>query len=380
VSKIYWIVLVLIVFISCKKDNFTIEGTITNAQVPMIYLEKLNINGTIVFDSSRIDSKGRFKLGGSVSYPTFFLLKLTEQKFITLLIDSTEQVQFAADFLNFSKDYKIDGSLGSLKVKQLNNELAKTNNKIDSLQSLLNLMVGSSNYQKKSTQWISEIESIYVAQQDFSRSFINDNPFSLASVLAIYQKFNDGNYVMQDLQTLKMAASALHSMYPKSVHAQTLYKDTEKLVNDIRTHEMLQFIQQYGSNTPEIKLPDYNGNEVALSSLNGKYVLIHFWSASDRTCRLMNDVLAENYKQFKSKGFEIYQVSIDTDKEVWLSAIEDDEMKWINVGDMQGSVAAVNSYNISRVPFNYLIDKEGNIIAKDLKGPAIYNTLNKILN
>ncbi|HOO84650.1 MAG TPA: TlpA disulfide reductase family protein [Prolixibacteraceae bacterium] len=372
--------LIIIVLSSCNNNNFSIEGRISNAQTQMVYLDKLNINGTTPFDSSRIDANGKFKISGSVSYPTFFLLRLNDQKFITLLIDSTEKVQFSADYLNFSKDYRIDGSIGSEKVKLLNDKLAKTNTTIDSLQSMLNLFASNSTYQLNRQKWLAQIDSHYTAQQQFSKKFVEENPFSLASVLAIYQKFNDGNYVMQDLQTLKMAASALHSMYPKSVHALTLYNDTEKLVQDIKAQEMRQIIQQYGVNSPEINLPDHQGNKKALSAFRGKYVLLHFWSATDRGSRIMNQVLSENYKQFKSKGFEIYQVSVDTDREAWLTAIEDDNLTWTNVGDMEGSIAAVNSYNISRIPYNYLIDKEGNIIAKDLKGPAILNTLSKILN
>ncbi len=372
--------LIIIVLSSCNNNNFSIEGRISNAQTQMVYLDKLNINGTTPFDSSRIDANGKFKISGSVSYPTFFLLRLNDQKFITLLIDSTEKVQFSADYLNFSKDYRIDGSIGSEKVKLLNDKLAKTNTTIDSLQSMLNLFASNNNYQLNRQKWVAQIDSHYTAQQQFSKKFVEENPFSLASVLAIYQKFNDGNYVMQDLQTLKMAASALHSMYPKSVHALTLYNDTEKLVQDIKAQEMRQIIQQYGVNSPEINLPDHQGNKKALSAFRGKYVLLHFWSATDRGSRIMNQVLSENYKQFKSKGFEIYQVSVDTDREAWLTAIEDDNLTWTNVGDMEGSIAAVNSYNISRIPYNYLIDKEGNIIAKDLKGPAILNTLSKILN
>lgn len=372
--------LIIIVFSSCKNKNFSIEGRISNTQSQMVYLEKLNINGTTPFDSSRIDVNGKFKLSGNVSIPTFFLLRLTDQKFITLLIDSTEKVQFSADYLNFSKDYHIEGSIGSEKVKLLNNKLAKTNTTIDSLKSLLNLYSNSNNYQLKHEYWIAEIDSHYNAQQQFSKKFVEENPFSLASVLAIYQRFNNGNYVMQDLQTLKMAASALHSMYPNSLHARTLYNDTEKLVQDIKAQEIRQIIQKYGENSPDINLPDYMGNNKALSAFRGKYVLLHFWSATDRGSRIMNQVLAENYKQFKTKGFEIFQVSVDTDREAWLTAIEDDKLIWTNVGDMKGSNAAVNSYNINKIPYNYLIDKEGNIIAKDIKGPAILKTLSKIFN
>lgn len=380
-KKIFWIISVALLIVACNsKDNFTITGTISNSRADWIYLEELGISGTVPFDSSKIDSKGNFELSGSVDYPKFFLLRLNEQKFITLLIDSLEEVSFSADYLNFASDYKIEGSLGSEKVQLLNTTLTNTHKNIDSLQSLLSLCVNDKDYTLHKERWIEEINKVYKDQEEFSVQFINDNPFSLASVLAIYQKFNNGNYVVQDLQTLKIAASALHSMYPKSVHAQTLYKDTEKLVKDIQQQKFTEYIKEYGQNCPEIALPDVNGKEAKLSTLKGKTVLIQFWSAKDRTSRIMNEVLAENYKKYKRKGFEIFQVSIDTDKSVWLQAIEEDQLNWTNVGDMEGSVGALNTFNIQSIPANYLIDGEGNILAKNIKGPEINKILNEILN
>jgi peroxiredoxin len=380
VKRIILILITAIIVSACSDSNFIIEGKITNSSASTIYLDKLEIDGSVPFDSSRIDKNGNFKLEGSVGFPTFFLLKLNNQKIITLLIDSLEQINFSADYLNFSRDYKVEGSQGSEKVKILNDRLTQTNTKIDSLKSLISICLDNPNYAEKRDEWMHELDEVYTSQQDFSKRFIEENPFSMASVLAIYQKFNDGEYVLQDLQTLKMASSALHSMYPSSIHAQTLYRDTEKLVQEIRAIELREFVSNHGSNSPEISLPDYKGDTIDLSMLRGKTVLLHFWSASDRTSRVMNELLSENYKLFNNKGFEIYQVSIDTERDLWMQAIEDDNLNWINVGDMNGSLKAVNSYNINKVPSNYLLGPDGSILAKDLKGPALHRKLNEILN
>ena len=379
--RIVWILIVAVVAFACSDDNFTIEGKITNSESPMIYLEKLEVGGTTVpYDSSKIDGKGNFKLKGNVSYPTFFYLRLNKQKLVTLLIDSTENVKFSADYINYSKDYRIEGSIGSQEVKELNTRLAVTNSKIDSIRSLIAYAGKSHDYEKKKETWINEIGAVCKDQASYSIDFINKNPFSLASVLAIYQRFSDGSYVVQDLQSMKMAASALYAMYPKSVHTQALYRDTEKLVKDIRTRELKDFIDQYGTNSPDISLPDLKGNEISLSSLRGKYVLLQFWSALDRSSRIQNAVLKENYQKFNRKGFEIYQVSIDTVKTAWQQAIAEDGLKWTNVGDLSGSIDALNKFNISKIPSNYLLDKEGTIIAKDVNGPALYKKLSEILN
>jgi len=381
-KKLIWIfAFVLIVASSCSKSkNFSVNGNITNAQTSTIYLEKLELDKSVPFDSAKIDKKGNFKLTGSVNQPTFFILKLNDQKFVTLLIDSLEDISLSADYINFASEYKVSGSYGSQKVKELSDHLAKTNTKIDSISSLLNLCAGNPNYEVQKHAWIAEIDAVYRNQMAYSRKFITDNPFSLASLLAIYQKFNNDEYVVQDLQTIKVAASALHSMYPNSNHAQTLYNDTEKMIKNLRNQEVHNFIQQYGQNTPEVILPDINGRNVSLSSLIGKTVLVQFWSAENHDSRVFNTVLKENYSKFKSKGFEIYQISIDENEAIWKQAIEQDGLNWINVCDRKGSTSAITSFNISQIPYNYLLGKDGSIIAKDLKGPAINKKLNEILN
>lgn len=375
------IILLTTVLFSCSnKAKVEVKGIITNSLNSMIYLDKLEVNGSIPFDSSKIDSRGNFKLKGIVNQPTFFILKLNDQKFITLLLDSIEKVTFAADYINFSSDYTIKGSPGSQKVKELNQHLNRTNTRIDSIKSMINLSVGSSFDDEKKERRIAEINKVYREQQEFSKRFVLNNPFSMASVLAIYQKFNDGNYIIQDLQTIKVAASALNSMYPNSEHAKALYDDTKNLIQQAQNTNLHKFIKEKGVNSPEIILPDPTGKNIALTSLKGKYVLVHFWSALNPDSRMMNPVLKENYQKFNSRGFEIYQVSIDTSKQAWIQAINSDQMKWVNVGDMHGSFDAITTYNIQSIPSNYLLDKEGVIIAKDLKGPALYKKLSEILN
>ncbi|HPS13577.1 MAG TPA: TlpA disulfide reductase family protein [Prolixibacteraceae bacterium] len=375
------ILLISVVLFSCSKSaQVEIKGTITNSMSKMIYLEKLEVEGTTPFDSSRIDSRGNFRMKGIIHEPTFFLLKLNDRKFITLLLDSAEKVTFSADFLNFANDYTVSGSYGSQKVKELNQQLLKTNTRIDSIRSVLNLNAGSSNFEEKKERLLSEMNNVYRQQQNFSKKFILENPFSMASILAIYQKFNDGNYIIQDLQTIKVAASALHSMYPNSEHVKTLYEDTKKMMKQSVNSEFQELVKNQGINSPEINLPNPEGRRIPLSSLRGNYVLIQFWSCYDPNSRMMNPVLKENYQKFHSKGFEIYQVCIDTSRQAWLKVMDTDQMNWINVGDMKGSINALNSYNITTIPSNYLLDKDGAIIAKDLIGPSLYRKLSEILN
>jgi peroxiredoxin len=208
-----------------------------------------------------------------------------------------------------------------------------------------------------------------------------ENPFSMASILALYQKFDDKdqNFIVRDLQTMRTAASALNSIYPESEHVKALYQNTLQYLQEQQAAQVQKFIEEQGENSPEIVLPDPDDKEIALSSLRGKIVLLHFWAAEDRASRVVNPVLVEIYEKYKNKGFEIYQVSVDENRIEWIDAIDQDKLSWINVGDMKGSIHAVNVYNVQTLPYNYLLDEEGVIVAKDLKGPNLDRAISKLL-
>lgn len=377
----FFLIFVVIGLISgCNQPKKAeISGEITNAAGRMIYLEELMVSSIRPVDSVRINKNGEFRFRYHVSIPTFFLLKLSENNFITLLLDSAEVVKVKADALNFAREYLVEGSPGSILVQELNDRLNKTKQKLDSITSLYTLYADRADYPILKQQLDQAYEKIIEDQVNYSTAFVSENPFSMASVLALYQKFDDENYVVRDLQALRIAASALNSFYPKSEHVKALYQNTLQLIAQERNQQLRRLVEEAGSNSPEIILPDQNGKEIALSSLRGKYVLVHFWSALDQNSRIVNQALVEAYQKYRNKGFEIYQVSVDKDRQPWINAIRNDKLTWINVGDMEGSIKAVMHYNIQSLPYNYLLDKEGMIIAQNLTGPALDRTLTNLL-
>jgi len=369
-----------LLFSSCQKNSeFTVSGKITHAEGETIYLEELLVSSLEPVGETKIDKNGEFKFKSETGIPTYYLLKFSDVKFITLLVDSMENVTVEADFANFSREYNVEGSLGSLQVKELTETLHSTKRKLDSLQSLNDLYLGNPDYKTLKVQWDESYGKLVQDQYDYSSNFVLSNPFSMASVFAMYQKYKDQNYVITDLQTMRTAASALNSIYPNSGHVKALYMNTLELLKNERALKVQQFIEEQGENSPEIILPNQDGEEIALSSLRGKVVLLQFWAAEDSGSRIVNPVLVEAYKKYKRKGFEIYQVSIDNNRIEWVDAIDKDKLSWINVGDMQGSMNAVNVYNVQEIPYNYLLDKEGIIIAKNLKGPSINKALSQVL-
>lgn len=365
---------------ACKKhDGFVINGKISNAEGKYIYLEELKVSSSIPVDSVKLGKDGSFRFEGKINYPNFYLLSLNKNNFITLLVDTIEKISVSGDAASFSRDYVVEGSSGSVLVQQLNNMLTKTKHKIDSIRNIINTYGMREDQRIERVKCIQEIADIKQNQIRYSTDFIQKHPFSMACVLALYQKFDDSNYVVQDLQSLKVASSALNSFFPKSEHVKALYANTQRLMAMEKNSKIQQFIEQNGVNSPDIKLPNTNGREVSLASLTNKVILLQFWSAVNRDSRIQNQALVELYNKYKSRGLEIYQVSLDTDRSAWLSAIAQDGLSWINVGDMKGSVTATNTYNIQFIPANYILDKDKRIVAKNLQGPDLDKAIGEMV-
>lgn len=379
---IFLLIATVFAFGSCKKnENFTIRGKITHAEGKTIQLEQLLTASQKLIGEAKINKKGEFEIEGVTGIPTFYLLKLSDQNYITLLVDSAETITVEADAANFYREYNVSGSEGSAQVKELDFRLKQTRHKLDSLQSLNNLYDGNPKYDNIRPEWAKEYEKIVEEQIEFSTEFVRNNPFSMASVLALYQKFKteDRFYIVRDMQVMKTAASALNSIYPQSEQVQALYNNTLQFVKQQQAAKMKKFIEEQGQNSPNIVLPTPDGKDVSLLSKRGKVVLLQFWSAVDRASRIQNQALVEAYKKYSRKGFDIYQVSVDQNRSEWVDAIDKDKLTWTNVGDMEGSVLATRIYNIQAVPFNYLLDKEGVIVARNLKGPALDKALAQML-
>ncbi|HWY37755.1 MAG TPA: TlpA disulfide reductase family protein [Bacteroidia bacterium] len=130
----------------------------------------------------------------------------------------------------------------------------------------------------------------------------------------------------------------------------------------------------------DFTLPDVNGKNVSLSSYKGKYVLVDFWASWCGPCRKENPAVVSAYNKYKDKGFDILAVSLDDNKDKWIAAIQKDGLTWTHVSDLKGWQSAVGKmYGVTSIPFNLLLDKDGKILAKSLRGADLEAKLGEVL-
>jgi len=167
-----------------------------------------------------------------------------------------------------------------------------------------------------------------------------------------------------------LADAALMAKHPDNVFVQNLHM---QITNSQKT--------AIGTLAPDFSLPDTTGTQIALSSFRGKYVLIDFWAAWCGPCRREMPNMLKLYNDFKDKNFTILGVSLDKTRANWVGAIRSDKLPWTQVSDLkfwQSEVAGL--YDVKAIPYTVLLDKEGKIVAKNLRGEDLYQKIADLLN
>lgn len=375
------IIAFMVLSTSCSnKDGVTIKVNVVSQDQNMLYFSRLDFKQTVVLDSVKIsagESTKKFKVKQGVE-PTFYSIGIRSGGAITLLAEQGEVINVKFDS-KAMLDYTVTGSIGSSKVQTLAVEFAKSKIKVDELRA--KYVKSESELEKARIE--DEFEQTLKMQKEFNLKFIKENPMSKANVMAIYQKYNDNLFVFntsEDLLTLKTVASAWRALYPESEYTKGMVDEIKRIEKAIRDTQLKELISQSEITIPELEIPNKNGLKVKLSSLKGKVVLLDFWLSGNTNSLLDNRELLEIYKQYEGRGFEIYQVALDANRDEWISAVESANLPWISVceGDVNGSQAAM-LYNIQQIPANYLIGKNHEIIGKNLYGNNLKEALAEAL-
>ncbi|NLI87331.1 MAG: redoxin domain-containing protein [Bacteroidales bacterium] len=367
--------------LSCSNGSkVTIRVEVKSPEKNMLYISRIDFGKTTPIDSAKIssgESIKKFRLPQG-SEPTFYTISLKKWGALTLLASRDEKISVKFDVQNMDS-YEVVGSKESLKVKEIAESFRKSKQTVDRLRKEYIKAQTDAEREAIGRQFQAEIDS----QRASCSRFIWANPMSKASIMALYQKYNDDLYLFdraEDLTLLKMVASAWRALYPESDYTRGMLEDIGRIEKIITNSKINKLISEAEPSIPDLDIPDKNGTFVKLSSLKGKVILLDFFTASNTSSLLDNRELMNIYNTFKNRGFEVYQVSMDADKNEWLNYLSNTRVTWISVREVDPThSAAALLYNVTQLPTNYLIDKNFNIIDKNIYGERLKEKLNVLL-
>ncbi len=361
-KKLSVVLLSLVTAFSCSSDQSTadafdgeviLSGKIENPREGLILLEEFTDEGVVVRDTISLDAQSSFELPVAIKEPTFFSFNLYGERQITLALFASD-INLTVD-ASEGGDYTVEGSTDTEYVKQIDDVMQRYQETINEL--------NTEYYEAMSQKDEEQMKAIQArglasdkAKNDELVKVIKDMDGSFSAIYAL-QHLNTREY-FGFLDTL---SADLVKNYPNS-------KYTIRLREQIDNMRALSF----GQVAPEIALPNPEGDTLRLSDYRGSYVMIDFWAAWCRPCRAENPNVVRLYEKYHDKGFEVFGVSLDRGKPEWVKAIADDGLTWPQVSDLQyfNSQAAA-TYKVDAIPATFLLDPEGKIIAKDLRGPAL---------
>jgi len=368
----------------CKNNSVRISGTVVNpVNGAYIILDELKTNDLVPVDSVKISSDGMFKFKREVKQPSFYLLKSTNNNFLTMLVEPGEKITIKAHSDSLNYPISLNGSKGTELMAAYNKTLRVTIKKLSGLNSIYMQNVDKPELPKV-IQSLDSLAQIYLNEiNTYTKKYIDDNLTSLVSLVALYQQVAPSVYVLNPTKDLKYylkVDSSLFSLYPNYQPVITLHDQVKELTAGMNGETSADSATPSGIVAPEISLPTPKGDTIKLSSTRGSVVLLDFWASWCSPCRKENPNLVNVYNIYHKRGFQIFQVSLDKTREAWVQGIEDDHLdKWLHVSDLQyWNSIVVPLYKVQSIPCNYLLDKEGRIIAKNLRGEQLQTKLAEI--
>lgn len=359
-KKTSLVIIALCLIFSCQSQKqtqgFEINGTVKNIpdnSMVLLTVNNINIDSAIIMEE-------KFQLVGKVDHPTNVYLRIKKTRDYKAFWLENNKIDFIGTKGDF-RNSKITGSLTQIDDDLLSTRLKPVQKEMEDLEE---------NYEEMTAKFNRDsIKAVYDALEEketvIYQDFIIDYPNSTVSahVLNVY-KTTWG----------KEKVSQLYSFLNQEMQQSTYGKSVSSFI-------ALNKSPQIGNSYVDFEQENIHGKKIKVSDVKATYLLIDFWASWCGPCREENPDILKAYKLYKMKGFEILGVSLDEDRDSWLKAIKDDHLPWENISDLKGSEnEAALIYGINAIPYNFLINQNGIIIARNLSGTELMKKLKELID
>ncbi len=350
-----------------QEDGIRLSGQVGFPKDGHIVLKKIQQDGEFIpLDTFAL--KEDYTYSGSVEVPApgFYQLDFFNTQQVNLILDK-DNVEVNVDGNDPQGFVEIRGSRDHDFIQYVQNTLSQMQSS-PRAQDINQRFVQAREAGEE--EKMSEIQMEYIAYDDSVKSVIVDSMRSLGPSLGAIEVLRNKRLIDWDKNF------AFLDEYSEAVRKEM--PDSPEAMSFVSSVDAVKFLAM-GKEAPEIALPNPDGEIVKLSSLRGNYVLVDFWAKWCRPCRMENPNIVRQYRKYNDEGFEVYGVSLDRTRADWVQAIEEDELHWTQVSDLKfWNSEAARTYDINSIPYSLLLDPEGKIIGKNLRGPALGEKLEEI--
>ncbi|MCH8555524.1 MAG: AhpC/TSA family protein [Schleiferiaceae bacterium] len=391
-KSFYFLALSLVIVGCGESDGFEIKGINTDGEEVVIV--KLLGEDTEEIDTLDLDEDGSFVFAGTSDGPAVLLFSFDNGYRVPVVLKTgKEKITFTIDDPKGYGIYKTSGSPEAERLQLLQDYLAESFTVLDSLDQVL-----------QDAQELDEEERLAIrasADQQFMEiiktyhdkliAFIDADSTSLTNLFVFNQRIGNMGIldIKEDLAYFDKVERSLVATFPEEPNVLAFSRNLKSYKQQILAEQEINAASSRivpGADAPDITLQNPDGKEMKLSELKGKVVLVDFWASWCQPCRAENPNLVRLYDTYNAKGFEIFSVSLDgverqqDPRGEWLKAIEADNLKWnTHVSDLSGwNTPLLQLYGFTSIPFTILVDREGKIIQKNLRGEALEAKLKEL--